>query len=238
MVHQKRLRNQSMWTAVKAPAETNNTYDSEPKKTGMRRTYSEDTDLSETGKVSSNSSGDESWSDASPCSGKTKLSGGAGLFVPQQSMQGPGEQRTKLSSGASVFVPGQMASQQAPPAYNPQTSQAPPMFMPQMMPMDQGMPYMAPCYYMAADGCYYMVQDASMMCPIGMPMMSGAAMPLAPLAPQEPTEDPMAEPAKEIIKPSTVKDPNFIGKAAANASGKSRWADLDDDDDADDPWLQ
>lgn len=241
MVHYKRT--QSRW-AVKAPAETDNMYDSEPKKRGICRMDSEETDLSETGNFSSNSSGDESWSDNSPSSSKTKLKCEAGLFVPKQPMHGSGEQRTKLSSGASVFVPGQMVSQQVPPTFSAQMPHAPNMFVPQMMPMDHAMPYMAAYCYMPSDGCYYMVPDAStgIGCPVAMPVIPGASPPCvpfeAPLA-KESGARPAMERAKEHVKPSTIKDPQFTGKEAASPTGKSRWADLDDDDyEEDNPWLQ
>jgi len=243
MVYHKRT--QSRW-AAKASAGTNNTYDREFAKPGLHRTYSQDTDLSETGKYSSSSSGDESWSEMpSPAAGTTKLSGEAELFVPQQATQVPGKQRTRLSSGASAFVPGQMASQQMAPAF---TAPMPPtpangavIVMPQMMPMDQAnvMPYMASCY-MAPDGCYYMAADG--MCPVAMPVILGATPPPPPSgvpeAFMEATKEP--DPPMQPEKPSALKDPQFTGspKAAPNASGKSRWADLNDDDDADDPWLQ
>lgn len=239
MVYHKRT--QSRW-AANTSLGTNNTYDSEFAKPGIHRTYSEETDLSETGKYSSSSSGDESWSEMSslpgtPAMGATKLSREAELFVPQQPAQVPGKQRTRLSSGASVFVPGQMPSQQMTPAF---TTPMPPtpangtvILVPQMMPMDQAnvMPYMAPCY-MAPDGCYYPV-GADSVCPVAMPVILGAA-PLPPSGVMEP--DPPMQPEE----PSVMKDPHFIDsqKAAPNASGKSRWADLNDDDDADDPWLQ
>jgi len=233
-------RTQSRW-AVKAPVapETNNSYDSELKKPVLRRSYSEETDLSEAGKLSGHSSGDESWSDSSVQGAKTKLSGEAGLFVPQQPKQSSADQRTRLSSGASVFVPGQMPAQQMTPTFAPDQmplgQQMPVMFMPQMMPME-AMPYMAPCYYMAPDGCYYMATDG--MCPVTMPVISGAP-PVEPCV-EAPKEFPVAvfkkEPAKETVKPSTIKDPKFTGSPAA--SPKSRWADLDDDDEAEDPWLQ
>lgn len=230
MVHHNRTRTQSWWS-VKNPHESNNTYDNEAKKPGMRRTYSEETNLSESKFSSNYSSGDESWSDSSPTSGKTKLSGEAGLFVPQQPKQGSGE-RTKLSSGASVFVPGQMASQMT-PNFAPHLPQASPMFMPQMVPMDQGMPCVAPCYYMAPDGCYYMAPDGCMMCPVAMhPAPSGAAPPLAPLpleAPMVPAEEPVEELKKPATPVATIKDSKPKGKA---------WADLMDDDDEEDPWLQ
>jgi len=230
-------RTQSRW-AVKAPAETNNSYDSELKKPILRRSYSEETDLSEAGKQSGHSSGDESWSDSSVQGAKTKLSGEAGLFVPQQATQSSAEQRTRLWSGASVFVPGQMPSQQMTPTFAPDQmtigQQMPVMFMPQMMPMEaQCMPYMAPCYYMAPDGCYYMATDG--MCPATMPVISGAA-PCVEAAKQPPVAVFKKEPAKETVKPSTIKDPKFTGSPAS--SPKSRWADLDDDDEAEDPWLQ
>lgn len=236
MVHHK--HNQSRW-AAKASVGTNNTCDSEFAKSGIRRTYSQDTDLSETGKYSSSSSGDESWSEmpslpSTPAAGKTKLSGEAELFVPQQSTQGPGEGRTRLSSGASVFVPGQMAPPQMAPAF---TTPMPP---PQMMPMDQSniMPYMP--YMMAPDGCYYVAAEG--VCPVAMPVILGAAPLLAPSGVPEAFTETIKEPALPMQpeKPATMKDPQFTGspKAAANASGKSRWADLNDDDDADDPWLQ
>jgi hypothetical protein len=247
-------RNQPRW-AAKASVGMNNTYDTEVVKPGMRRTYSEDTNLSETGKWSSSSSasGDESWSEMSsppmtPAAGKTKLSGEAELFVPQQSAQGPGEQRTRLSSGASVFVPGQMASQQAGPAFStpmppmPQASaNGAVMMMPQMTPMDQGnvMPFMAP-YYMAPDGCYYVAADG--VCPVTMPVILGSAPPQAPFGMPESYTEAIKEPEQPSMTQETpsMKNAPFIGnqKSPSNASGKSRWADLDDDDDTDNPWLQ
>jgi len=235
MVHH--TRTQSWWT-VKNPQENNNTYDNERDKLGLRRTYSEETDLSESGKFSGTSSGDESWSDMSPSSGKTKLSREAGLFVPQQPVQASGEQqpqRTKLSSNASVFVPGQMASQMA-PNFTPQLPQTSPLFMPQMMPMDQGMPCMAPCYYMAPaapDGCYYnvMVPDGSMMCPVAMPVISGESQPPAALeASTVKTEEHVMKAGKMPL--------NERRKDSLVEPSKKRWADLEDDDDSEDPWLQ
>jgi len=109
--------------------------DNEVKKP-IQRSMSEDTCLSEAGRVSGNSSGDESWSDRSSSGpdtpvdqGKTKLSTNASLFVPLQAEEKStdevpewrkktdeapdwrkkrqtGNQRTNLSSGASVFQPG------------------------------------------------------------------------------------------------------------------------------------
>lgn len=254
MVYHKRT--QSRW-AAKASVGMNNTHDREFVKPGIRRTYSEDTNLSETGKWSSSSSasGDESWSElsspeASPVAGrKTKLSGEAELFVPQQSTQGPGEQRTRLSSGASVFVPGQMASQQVAPAFSAPMGQMPQapvngavMLMPQMAPMDQAnvMQFMAPCY-MAPDGCYY-VAAADGVCPVTMPVILGGIPQPAPFGMPEASTEAIQEPERpmQLEKPSTMKDAPCIGnqKTAANTSGKSRWADLDDDDDLDNPWLQ
>eukprot|EP00746_Dinoflagellata_sp_MGD_P164909 gnl/MRDRNA2_/MRDRNA2_93859_c0_seq1.p1 gnl/MRDRNA2_/MRDRNA2_93859_c0~~gnl/MRDRNA2_/MRDRNA2_93859_c0_seq1.p1 ORF type:complete len:235 (-),score=50.49 gnl/MRDRNA2_/MRDRNA2_93859_c0_seq1:168-872(-) len=229
-------RTQSRWAAKASPG-TNNTYSAkEFAKPGLQRTYSQDTDLSDTGNYSHSSSGDESWSEIpslanSPAGGTTKLSGEAELFVPQQPTQVPGKQRTRLSSGASVFVPGQMASQQM----APMPMQPTPAFigMPQMMPMDQAnvMPYMSP-YYMGPDGCYYMAVDG--VCPVAMPVISGTA----PLPPSSGAPEASKEPAPPLPlrECSVLKDPS--PKAAPNASGKSRWADLNDDDDADDPWLQ
>lgn len=244
MVHHK--RNQSRW----APKETNKTYNSEFTKAGIRRTYSEETDLSETSRYSSNSSGDESWSDMSPTyQGKTKLSGEAAIFVPQQPVQGSGEQRTRLSSGASAFVPGQMMSQQVAPAYTTQMSPSPAngpfMLMPQMMPMDQAqmmpldqanvMPHMAPYYngYMAQEGCYF--GQPSGECPIAMPVILGTTCepPLPFEAPQACTEAPIA-PAEQPTHFTSKPNPCT---PKANASGKSRWADLEDDDETEDPWL-
>lgn len=250
MVHHKRT--QSRW-AAKATEGTNNTYDKEFAKPGLQRTYSQDTDLSDTGKYSSSSSGDESWSSSpanSPAAATTKLSGEAELFVPQQPKQVPGKQRTRLSSGASVFVPGQMASQQMAPAFaapmQPTPANGAVIVMPQMMPMDQAnvmpmdqanvMPYMAPCY-MAPDGCYYMADG---MCPVAMPVILGPA----PLPAPTGVPGAFIEATKEPDPPMQLKDDQFNGspKAASSvspkASGKSRWADLNDDDDADDPWLQ
>jgi len=244
MVHHKRTP--SRW-AAKASVGTNNTCDSEFAKSGIRRTYSQDTDLSETGKYSSSSSGDESWSETislpgSPAAGKTKLSGQAEIFVPQQPMQSPGEHRTRLSSGASVFVPGQMTSSQMAPAFTPMPPTPADGYMPQMMPMDQAniMPNMSPMPYIMPDGCYYVAADG--MCPVAMPVILGAAPLLPPSGvPEVPTEAKMEpELPMQPKKPVMMKDPQFTGvpKPAANASGKSRWADLDDDDDADDPWLR
>lgn len=231
MVHPKRT--QSRWS-VKAPAASNNACDSELTKPGMRRSYSEDTDLSETGKISGNSSGDESWSgmsDSTPA--KSKLSGEAGLFIPQQPVQPPlSEQRTRLSSAASVFVPGQMQSQQAAPAFAPQT----PVFMPQMMPVES---YASPCFYMAPDGSTWGMPDGSAwgMCPVAMPVISGAPPPVVDTAiPDEESKMPMEpkiEGKTEAFGPQSVGSP----KPASNASGKTRWADLDDDDESDNPWL-
>jgi hypothetical protein len=229
--------------------ETSNAYDSELAKPGMRRTYSEETDLDDTGK---SSSGDESWSGMSDNAktskeqGRTKLSGDAGIFVPQQSVQSSSEKqsgshvdrpekaaRTRLSSGASVFVPGQMTSQQMAPTYAPQMSQTP-MFMPQMMPMEQAMPYMNPWYYMAPDGSTWGT------CPVAMPVTSGATPPLLPdealQAPAEPQqamepETPQKDPVKNSPSTGSPKSGSLHG------SSKTRWADLDDEDDSDDPWL-
>lgn len=240
MVHHKRT--QSRWS-VKAPAASNNAYDSELTKPGMRRSYSEDTDLSETGKISGNSSGDESWSgmsDSTPTPAKSKLSGEAGLFIPQQPVQPPSsEQRTRLSSAASVFVPGQMQSQQVAPTYAPQMPQTP-VFMPQMM---ESMPYASPCFYMAPDGSTWG------MCPVAMPVISGAPPPVDVVIPDESSKmpkEPESEAKAESLSPQSVGKPkpaapkcalNNPNSPASNASGKTRWADLDDEDESDDPWL-
>jgi len=237
MVHQYK-RNQSRWS-VKAPQETSNAHGSEFTdnklgKPGMRRTYSGETDLSEAGLSharSGSSSGDESWSGMSDSGSvpatkpvehsRTKLSGEAGIFVPQQQAQpSPEPQRTRLSSGASVFVPGQMSSQA-------------PMFMPQMMPMDTSMQYMAPCFYATPDG------PSWGMCPVAMPVISGTVPQLVPseLTLDEASNVP-AEPQKAMEPEDPVSSPKLTGSPKPLVSpSKSRWADLDDDDDADDPWL-
>jgi len=208
----------------------------------MRRTYSEETDLSDTGKFCGSSSGDESWSGMSDSGSvpttkpvehsRTKLSGEAGLFVPQQQVQPSSEQRTRLSSGASVFVPGQMTSQQMPPSFAPQMTQTP-VFMPQMMPMDTSMQYMAPCYYMMSDGPTWG------MCPVAMPVTSGAD---PQFMPSELTPDETSNVPAEAVEPATpkivaMKSPQFGSPKSLISPSKSRWADLDDDDESDDPWL-
>lgn len=261
MVYHK--RSQPRW-AVKAPAEIGKTYKNEFKQPGMRRTYSEETILSETSKLSGNSSGDESWSamydnagGAGPSpsaeSGRTKLSNTANLFIPHQPVQDSGEQRTRLSSGASMFVPGQLCSQQVVPGFNAQT-QPVPMFMPQMVPMDQAMPYMATWPYCDS---YMVLENSSWgICPFAVPAIPGAppesvADECADLPP-EPLETVKAEaPGREAqgsyaacrvekdckeFGDGRPKDPQFVGspKSPSNASGRKRWADLSDDDDGSD----
>merc|ERR1719161_2694977 len=91
--------------------------------------------------------------------------------------------------------------------------------MPHMMPMEQAMPYMTPCYYMASDGSSWG------MCPVAMPVIPGADPPVVPhVAPNMPTDAEKAM-TPETPKKDPVKDPQIVGclKATSPSSGK-RWA--------------